>query len=315
MSKGVIICAVILSAITVFALSTVEAISLTYNTTIYDTDFVSAGVGGMRDGTGSSSITLSGVTGTITSALLYWHGPSLSTDPNANASVTFNGTGIIGNSLGLSHDNCWGYPNSKAYWANVTSLVNGNGIYPLSNFTKTDENINGVSLLVAFDDGNSANNRDIVIFHGNDSNVDNSYDVPGWNITLSGINYTSGTAYLELHVADGQDWLDDEILINGITLVPIGQIFAGDTTPPSPKDAAHLGNLWDIKRFDVTGFLSPGPNTLNMYTGVYSDCLACVAAIIDLPAGAAPPVPEPSTFLLIGVGLVGLGFARKGFKK
>ncbi|MBI5180980.1 MAG: PEP-CTERM sorting domain-containing protein [Nitrospirae bacterium] len=318
MKKGkVILLAILMLSMILGSYSISEAISLTYNTTFYDTDFTSAGVGGMRDGTGSSSISLTGVTGTVTSAVLYWHGPGNSSDEMANANVTFGGTDITGNSLGLSSDNCWGYANSKAYWADVTSLVSGDGSYSLDNFVKTGENINGVSLLVAFDDGNSANNRDVVFFHGNDSNISNSYDADNWNISLPGINYSSGSAYLELHVGDGQDWLDDAILINSTQLVAAGTIFQGDSTLPSPKDVTHAGNLWDIQRFDVTSFLTPGPNTLSMYTGVYSDCLSCVVAIVDLPAGAAPPpgVPEPSTLILMGSGLTGVTALRKWLKK
>lgn len=296
-----------------------EAMSLIYSTTFYGTDFTSAGVGGMRDGTGSSAISLTGVTGTVTSALLYWHGPGTSADEMANANVTFGGTDITGNSLGLSSDNCWGYNNSKAYWTDVTSLVSGDGTYSLDNFVKSGENINGVSLLVAFDDGNSANDRDVVFFHGNDSNIQNAYDADNWNISLTGINYSSGSAYLELHVGDGQEWLDDAISINSTELVPAGQIFAGDSTPPSPYDSSHAGNLWDIKQFDITSFLTPGINNLSMYSGVYSDCLSCVVAIIDLPAGAAPPppgVPEPSTLILIGSGLTGLvAFGKRKWLK
>ena len=315
MKKGKTIFLAIMMLSMVFGTYSIsEAISLTYSHTFYDTDFISAGVGGMRDGTGSSSISLTGVTGTVTSALLYWHGPGTSSDEIANASVTFGGTDITGNSLGLSNDNCWGYANSKAYWADVTSLVSGDGSYSLDNFVKSGENINGVSLLVAFDDGNSANDRDVVFFHGNDSNISNSYDADNWNISLPGINYSSGNAYLELHVGDGQDWLDDAILINAIELVPDGQIFAGDSTLPSPKDASHGGNLWDIERFDITSFLSPGINTLSMYSGTYVDCLSCVVAIVDLPAGAAP-IPEPSTLILIGSGLTGVAALRKWLKK
>jgi hypothetical protein len=95
--------------------------------------------------------------------------------------------------------------------ADVTSLVTGNGNYSLSGFMKTDPNgviadANGVSLLVFFDDGNEANDVDVYIARGADSNVDfsGSTDPPGWQATLSGVEYPGGSAALQMHVSEGQ---------------------------------------------------------------------------------------------------------------
>ncbi|MBM2826084.1 MAG: hypothetical protein HW403_148 [Dehalococcoidia bacterium] len=56
----------------------VSANNIALNTTVFATDYVAAGVGGMRD-IGTGSIVVSGVSGTVTKALLYWHGPMNST--------------------------------------------------------------------------------------------------------------------------------------------------------------------------------------------------------------------------------------------
>ena len=70
-----------------------------------------------------------------------------------------------------------------------------------------------------------------------------------------------------------------------------------------------------MRSFDVTSFLSPGPNTLTVTTGVNSDYLSLVALAIDLPAGAAPPppppIPEPETYALMAAGLAALGWATR----
>ena len=58
-----------------------------------------------------------------------------------------------------------------------------------------------------FDDGDDSNNRDVVLFHGNDSNIANPFDADGWDVTLPGINYDTGAARMELHVSDGQTFI------------------------------------------------------------------------------------------------------------
>ncbi len=247
--------------------------------TVFATDVASAGFGGMR-GIGDGDITLSGVSGSVTDALLYWHGPTNSSDPAANADVTFAGTGTTGTNIGFSNNNCWGFQNSQAYRADVTSLVPGNGTYSLANFLETDADINGASLIVFFDDGDNMNNRDVVLFDGNDSNIINTFDSDGWNVTLAGINYDSGSASMDLHVSDGQTFPDDALILNPgpITLAPTGPIFDGDSVPNGPSAGSTSGGLWDIKAFDVTSALTPGDNTLTLTSGVASDCLSLIVA-------------------------------------
>jgi hypothetical protein len=274
--------------------------------TVFSTDFAVAAVGGLRN-VGSGVINLAGVSGPVTKALLYWHGPTNSADTNVNAAIAVNGNGYVGKHIGFSFDNCWGYDNSQAYVLDLTSLVQsvGNGAYALTGL-KADissvdggANTNGASLIVFFDDGNSANDRDVVIFHGNDSNVPNVYDNDGWNVSLSNINYTAGTASLHLHVADGQydtngvGYIDDSLVLNGVAIEPLGPIFSGTTVPSANNGPLDNGNLWDIKSYDVTSFLSPGPNSLTLTTGLFQDCLGLIVALVDLPAGAGPNVCNP----------------------
>jgi hypothetical protein len=288
--------------------------------TIYDTDFVSAGLGGLR-GVGSGTITVPGSfsLGTVTRAYLYWHG--ISNSPSgAGQSIQVNSTAVTGVKLGVSSDNCWGYANSQAYRADVTSLVRSSSgrSFELDEFD--DLNPNGASILVFYSDGNGTNNRDVVLFEGNDSNQqfsgfpddpDAPADPTGWDVTLSGINYNSGAANVELHVADGQPFSDGPVVVNGTTVLPAGPNFDGNTVPG--------GALWDKKTFDVTSFLNPGPNTLSLTSSINGDCLSLILAIIDLPKGTAPPsknikVPFdikpqecPNEFICSDKGLVTVG--------
>jgi len=266
-------------------------------TTVYATDYQFAGVGGMRN-VGSGTITLAGTSGTITQAYLYWHGPTNSADPNANAFVFVNAIPVVGTNIGFSNDNCWGFENSQAYRADVTAIVTatGNGAYNLTGFGAGGVNTNGASLLVFFDDGNSLNDRDIVIFDGNDSNIPNSFDADGWNVSLSGINVQEEcigdpTASIQMHVADGQQFPDDALILNASTLEPSGPIFDGNTVPSANNGPTGNGSLWDIRTFDISSYLSPGPNALTLTTGVNSDCLALIVAVINLCAGSAPDQP------------------------
>ena len=263
-----------------------SANDLVYFTQVGNTDFAVFGTDGMR-GLGTGSIAVAGVTGTVTGAYIFWHGPGAGNDDNAN--VTFNGTPVTGVNIGNSSDNCWGFTDSRAYRANVTALVTGDGTYTLANFTKpSGDEINGVSLLIFFNDGNPANNRDVVVFNGNDSNQPNTYDAPGWNATLSGINYASGTVNGFFIVSDGQVFTDDELRINGTVILPAGQNWDGNTLPGG-------GDLWDQRSLDLTSLFVPGPNTLTIQpaqaTG--SDCLSLIAVLFDLPLGAAGPTPTP----------------------
>jgi hypothetical protein len=266
--------------------------TLTNGFSVSNADIKEFGTGGMR-GSGSGSITVSGISGAVLHAFLYWHGPTNSGDPASNANVTFNGNSVTGTNIGTASDNCWSFQNSQSYRADVTSLVTGDGSYSLSNFLKADADINGVSLIVFYDDSNSANDRNIVLWNGNDSNIAFGSDPAGWDETISDVPYPgSGSASLDFVVADGQSFSDADLVVNGTTVASGGAIFQGDSGPNySGNPSGVTGSLWDVKPFDITSLLTSGSNNVHVtMSGLGEDCISLVVAAANVPA-SAPVIP------------------------
>jgi hypothetical protein len=321
------------------------ATPVTASFVLTDTDWTSGAVGGIGGGNGiggSGTIAIAGVSGPVSKAYVYWHGidnlslrsaaPGIesvawgSTRAGdiessagggcdgfyAAATILFNGVPVTGVSLGDATTNCWGGGSSRAYRADVTSLVTGNGLYTVSSMTVDPcDDVNGASLIVAFDDGNATNNRDIVFFEGNDSNIAAGFpgETDGWHATLPGIAYTSGSAGIQLHLGDGQNFvgtgLDDNILTisagGPAVVIPDGlNIYDGASTPTAGFSRSVAvgtpGTLWDVHTFDISGvFGAPGMYTLALHgQDPNFDCTGLVLAIVDLVAGQAP-VPAQAT--------------------
>jgi uncharacterized repeat protein (TIGR01451 family) len=290
---GVAVCALLVAALVAIPGSPATA-QFADEVVVEDTNFVAAGVGGMR-GTGTESITVAGVSGTVTKALLYWNGPTNSPDPAANATVKVNNTPVTGTNIGTASSNCWDPPfdRSQSYRADVpTSLVPGNGTYALSEFRKVTEesttDINGASLIVFFNDGDASNDRDVTIVGGNDSTFGSTFDSEGWNATISNVAYGGGPANLQLHVSDGQSAADGQVSINGEQLIPQGGNFQGDSVPGTftgnPEGVS--GNLWDVKNYEITQFMTSPATTLNVTSPLGADCISLVAAVVDVPNSA-----------------------------
>jgi hypothetical protein len=294
-----------------------HANQMSFFRTVLDTDFVTAGTGGLR-GTGSGTIAVDGVAGTASRSFLYWQGPTNSSAPDANASVSVNGGAITGVNIGFSNDNLWSMDNSQAYRADSTSVIDRNGAYALSNFVKPpDVEADGAATVVFFQDGVASNNRDVVLFDGNDSNFRSDFDSAGWSATLNGIHYATGVAHLTLFVADGQNLGPDDdgtLRVNGTALAS-GGLFSGNTLPGGVGPAGN-GNLFDIATFDITALLAPGVNNLSITTDPgFNDAFSLIAALVDLPAGSMPPdgngVPEPGSVALLGALLAGIGWMHR----
>ena len=293
-----IICSAVLGFTTAMLATAASATPVSLGRTETATDHVSAGVGGV--GTGPGTITISGVTGTVRKAFLYWHGIDNGGFGQVydNESVEFAGSLVVGLSLGDAETNCWGPGSSRAFFADVTSLVAGNGNYVIRGLnSKTGHNGNGASLVVLFNDANSSNDRDLVFFEGNDSDVilggGPAGDAPGWSATLNNINYTGGDVFAEMHVGDGQSFGDATVVFSGDSILEIVDTAAqwdGNSLPNAGSGRAGSDGLWDIHRFDITtAFGEAGNQTISLGGMLGSgDCHSLVVLMLELRAGSAP---------------------------
>jgi hypothetical protein len=269
-------------------------------------DWTSAGVGGVGDGAGI--ISLGNVDGPVRLALLYWHGID---QPQAggdgvydNENIAFAGQPIVGTPIGDSGPNCWptqedATGSSRSFRADVTALVTGNGRYTLSGLSaKRGHSANGASLIVFFDDGHVEDDRDVVVFDGNDSNVaDLPSEDDGWHAVLNGILYSGGTVNAQFHVADGQTLPDNTVTFTStegeVAIQDSVTLWDGQSVTNAGHSRAGDGALWDIHTIDVTeAFSAHGMYSLSMdgqeLVGT-NDCLGLVVLLLDFPAGSVPP--------------------------
>ncbi|HXC51117.1 MAG TPA: hypothetical protein VN634_09560 [Candidatus Limnocylindrales bacterium] len=270
---------------------------VTLGRTETSTDYVSSGVGGL--GSGPGTITITGVEGPVRKAFLYWQGIDNGGTGAVydNPTIDFNGTSITGVSLGDAETNCWGPGSSRAFFADVTNLVAGNGDYTISGLNGgTNHFGNGASLIVLFNDNIDANDRDLVFFEGNDSDfIQFAFpgETAGWHATLPGIDYTGGSVFAQIHASDGQSFGDGPITFTGasaVTFQDTATLWDGHSLPNAGSGRAGADGLWDIHTFDITAaFGAPGIQTIN-FDGMEptADCHSLVVMMLDLGAGSAP---------------------------
>uniref|UniRef100_UPI003561A28B hypothetical protein n=1 Tax=Puniceibacterium confluentis TaxID=1958944 RepID=UPI003561A28B len=236
--------------------------ALTRQIDVKNVDWTIAGAGDARDG--NTSFELTGVTGTVKSAFLYWG--ELNFSGSSDTQITFNGDAVTGTRLGTSVDTCWSSDHSIGYFADVTSLVAEDGTFTVDGMGEGGQ---GASLVVLYDDGDHTNNRDLTFFAGNDSTDGPSFTT----INLGQIEYESGEVGVTLNVGDGQSFTDGDLTVNGTSVG--SNLFSGAN-----------GSLWDIYNFDLTPFLSVGTTSVQLVNESIDDCLQFISVIVDRPAKA-----------------------------
>lgn len=294
--------------------------------TLPRTDYVNVGVNGIGaaavNGGGVGTIELSGVSGSVTLALLYWEGIDIDYAPDDfidgdadydEAEIQFDGVPVSGTQL-YAHgaNNNWPFtapgdppppPSAGLYRADVTALVQagGNRSYLLQGLADGGgHSANGVSLVVYFDDGDPANDFHVVHYEGMQSNEGDA-----WQFVFD-IDYAGGAVEAIFHVADGQASLGDGILqlnvtpgvpgsnpdYNTIRFTPTHYdgllMWAGESVPGMAFPRAGNGlRLWDIRRLPLTGgFGPPGVYSVATVLNATGDALSLLIAQVVTPADA-----------------------------
>ncbi len=230
---------------------------------------------------GSGSITISGIPAgaTVLGAYLFF----TYQDNGGGHSGFFNGTPITGTFLGSDCSSCWTTTSTTLYYADVTTLVSGNGTYTLSGFDPLgcggDHGTQGATLVVIYC-GRSEPVRSVSIHTG----VWETY-CSGWSYswTHSGFTGTSPitSARYSISIGNGQVFGSgsEYVMVNGNTVSS-----AVDGAVPPTGGSCGNGSLWDHFYGDATAFIPGGATsvTFSVNNSAASDCWHPVLSVLSL---------------------------------
>lgn len=253
--------------------------------------YVSAGVGLRNLGFGSITVGGIPVGSSVVAAYLVWDILDNS-DESSLAEGQLDGTPIVGSPMGSGASPCWPTNANYSFYADVTSLVGGNGSYTLSGFASggTDGSdpwsfgspapeAEGASLVVFYENPSSPETV-LQLYGGADETQSGNLltaDLSGF--TVSGTPAAS-TTYI---VADGQG-AGSEALFDESPLA--GSEFLG--AAPQAAPTYTFGNLWDDSTFDVSSSLTPGDTSETAGVEGFDDCLVWVGQVLSVGGSAAP---------------------------
>ncbi|MBC7983956.1 MAG: DUF11 domain-containing protein [Candidatus Obscuribacterales bacterium] len=256
--------------------------------------------------TSTQALTGIPVGATIRAAYLYWGGSGPTPDNN----VTLNGSGVTASRTFSAIDTATGL-NWRFFggFANVTSLVTGNGSFTFGGLTVTNTGnycggatasgvVSGWSLIVIYQRA-SESLRAINVFDGLDffygSSISRISD--GFRIPPSAIDgkMTVVTWEGDITNSGAQGGFSESLQFNGNTLGSLSYDSLSYFAPGSPGTTSHGV---DIDTYDISSFLAPGQTTA---TSVYSSG----ADFVLLTAKIVSVTSEPIVDLTIAKSHVG----------
>ena len=255
--------------------------------------YVAAGVGLRNTGSGTIKITGIPTGASVYKAFLYWNIVD-EQQKLRHKRLVFKGTNILGEYVGGDHQTCWlpDFYSTFSYRADVTSLVTGNGNYPLSGVDsgRTD----GADPSSSTVDAPLAQGASLVVIYSKPEYPrakffvwDGATTIPGnsdaaW-ITLGPLTATNpvGPARTTYIVADGQSSFTDFATVNNSTVTGV----AFDGTDPRAGASFMNGNLWDTQTAWVGRHMSPGDTSVKIGITMAGDCLTWVAQVFSMSNG------------------------------
>ncbi len=278
-------------------------------------------------GGGEGTLVLSGVSGTVNKAWLYWKGIEYVFPEGGfvggngtydEAEIRFDGQLIIGTQVAANgnvdcHPSGTNIPDSGVlYRADVTPFVQarGNGSYAFSGLSDGLESVandsdahtaNGLSMVVYFADGFAANDRRVDHYEGQLSNVEGQWDFP------FPLDYIGGTVDIILHVSDGQQIFNLDGLTEFSTrpgrqpgtaalLSLPGRVFpdnlpkyAGLSVPSMNHNGGRTAGLWDIRRVPLSSLFTRATRYSTKVSQHFEhDCVSLqVAQVLSAPSPEA----------------------------
>lgn len=241
-------------------------------------NYTAAGVG-LRGRT-SGIITLSNIPigASIHKAYLYWSfldNGLLVSEQN----LVFNGIPVLGTEIGNGGDTCWNKTYSRAFRADITPLITGNGTYVLTGIVNQSPLLaQGASLVVVYADGNGVS-RTVIIQDGNgvinNGNIHLATTIDGFIASDTGSGVSAKTTFI---VGDGQDFTDTKIFTAGLGTLTLFNTLNGSD-----------GGLWDTDTYDVSSYVASGDTSASIAISRGSDCLNWVAQIFSVTSGTSAP--------------------------
>ncbi|MGJ0510270.1 MAG: hypothetical protein ACR652_24760 [Methylocystis sp.] len=281
------------------------AASVTYSNAQYATGGVS--LRNKRVG----AINISGVTGAVKKAYLYWaYLYPVGTTPAANqllgnfcrwstgatggVNIACFGT-LQGSRIATGADTCWGGGGIAVYRADVTGLANANGTYQVTLSSTQSADFNNADPWAAPVKFPAAEGASLVLV-GTGAKTVAIYDTNLAGKTFSStLNYTltlpgaySSGPFLWDHIgADGQIGAGRVPGLGGETVKINSALISGPTAPNANSDwdgsaSWPLSQLWDDTGHDISAAVSTGATSIAVvHTSPNGDCLSPIANVVS----------------------------------